>query len=233
VTFAREGARVLLIDCDLRRPRLHKLFRVSRAPGLVDLLRPPPEEPGGEADGESRPLQHAYSMLTDVARPYEPPGSGPANANGGVAANGNGHRPVATFPGGPDRPASFRNIRETSNARLWLLPCGALRRTTAETLKASAMRTLLGEFASEFDVIILDTPPALATADAVILAPVADDVLLVVRAAHTDRDAVDRARQQLSDAGGNVIGAVLNDPEGKVAGEAMRYYAYAEPAPVE
>jgi Mrp family chromosome partitioning ATPase len=95
------------------------------------------------------------------------------------------------------------------------------------------MRTLLGEFASEFDVIILDTPPALATADAVILAPVADDVLLVVRAAHTDRDAVDRARQQLSDAGGNVIGAVLNDPEGKVAGEAMRYYAYAEPAPVE
>jgi Mrp family chromosome partitioning ATPase/uncharacterized protein involved in exopolysaccharide biosynthesis len=232
VTFAREGARVLLIDCDLRRPRLHKLFRVSRAPGLVDLLRPP-EEPDEEADDESRPLQHAYSMLTDVARPYAPPTSTPADAKGGVAANGNGHRQLATFPGGPDRPASFRNIRETSNARLWLLPCGALRRTTAETLKASAMRTLLGEFASEFDVIILDTPPALATADAVILAPVADDVLLVVRAAHTDRDAVDRARQQLSDAGGNVIGAVLNDPEGKVAGEAMRYYAYAEPAPVE
>jgi len=232
VTFAREGARVLLIDCDLRRPRLHKLFRVSRAPGLVDLLRPSPEEENAGDEDESRPPQHAYSMLTDVARPHEPATAGAAATNGS-AANGNGHRPVAAFPGGPDRPASFRNIRETANPGLWLLPCGAIRQSTVETLKASAVRTLLSEYASEFDVIILDTPPALATADAVILAPVADDVLLVVRAAHTDRDAVDRARQQLSDAGGNVIGAVLNDPEGKLAGEGMRYYAYAEPAPTE
>jgi Mrp family chromosome partitioning ATPase/uncharacterized protein involved in exopolysaccharide biosynthesis len=232
VTFAREGARVLLIDCDLRRPRLHKLFRVSRAPGLVDLLRPAPtSQPDAHGDDESRPLQHAYSMLSDVARPYEPPTAddgGPA-----AAVNGNGHRPATASPIGAERPASFRNIRETSSPGLWLLPCGALRRSTTETLKASAVRTLLGEFANEFDVIILDTPPALASADAVILAPVANDVLLVVRAAHTDREAVDRARQQLSDAGGNVIGAVLNDPEGKVAGEGMRYYAYNEPVPTD
>jgi non-specific protein-tyrosine kinase len=232
VTFAREGARVLLIDCDLRRPRLHKLFRVSRAPGLVDLLRPAvPEEQDLRPDDERRPMEHTYSMLPDVAREYEPTVAEPADAvrNG----NGNGHRPAAASPAGAQRPASFRNIRETSSPGLWLLPCGTVRRSTAETLKASAMRTLLSELAGEFDVIILDTPPALASADAVILAPVANDVMLVVRAAHTDRDAVDRARQQLSDAGGNVIGAVLNDPEGKVAGDGMRYYVYGESAAAE
>jgi succinoglycan biosynthesis transport protein ExoP len=37
-TMARENQRVLLIDCDLRRPTLHKLSGVSSGPGLVDWL---------------------------------------------------------------------------------------------------------------------------------------------------------------------------------------------------
>jgi uncharacterized protein involved in exopolysaccharide biosynthesis/Mrp family chromosome partitioning ATPase len=38
LTLAQSGARVLLIDADLRRPRCHGIFRVPRAPGLVDHL---------------------------------------------------------------------------------------------------------------------------------------------------------------------------------------------------
>jgi capsular exopolysaccharide synthesis family protein len=38
VAFARQGKRVLLVDCDLRRPRLHTLFGVPRSPGFTDLL---------------------------------------------------------------------------------------------------------------------------------------------------------------------------------------------------
>jgi polysaccharide biosynthesis transport protein len=38
VTFARQGMRVLLIDADLRRPRLHHVFNVVRDPGLTDVL---------------------------------------------------------------------------------------------------------------------------------------------------------------------------------------------------
>jgi len=37
--FALEGQRVLLIDCDVRRTRLHRAFRVPRNPGLVQVLR--------------------------------------------------------------------------------------------------------------------------------------------------------------------------------------------------
>jgi capsular exopolysaccharide synthesis family protein len=36
---AFEGKRVLLIDCDLRRPRLHQVFRLPRQPGLAHVLR--------------------------------------------------------------------------------------------------------------------------------------------------------------------------------------------------
>lgn len=38
VVFARAGARTVLIDCDLRRPRLHRFFGLSSEPGLTDLV---------------------------------------------------------------------------------------------------------------------------------------------------------------------------------------------------
>ena len=36
---AEDGKKVLLIDADLRAPRLHKIFTLSRDPGLTDILR--------------------------------------------------------------------------------------------------------------------------------------------------------------------------------------------------
>ncbi|NLV24389.1 MAG: polysaccharide biosynthesis tyrosine autokinase [Deltaproteobacteria bacterium] len=38
IVLAQTGARVLLIDCDMRRPNQHKIFGVEAAPGLSDFL---------------------------------------------------------------------------------------------------------------------------------------------------------------------------------------------------
>ncbi|HKY98878.1 MAG TPA: polysaccharide biosynthesis tyrosine autokinase, partial [Gemmatimonadaceae bacterium] len=38
VSFAQQGMRVLLVDCDLRRSRLHRLFQLKREPGFSDLV---------------------------------------------------------------------------------------------------------------------------------------------------------------------------------------------------
>jgi len=38
VTFAQQGMRVLLIDCDMRKARLHNMFQVPREPGFSQLL---------------------------------------------------------------------------------------------------------------------------------------------------------------------------------------------------
>lgn len=231
VTFAREGARVLLVDCDLRRPRLHKMFQVSRAPGLVELLRPMElSVEAAELDVDvPQPLEHAYSMFPVISRDGEP-----TNGTGGTAAesagNGRGRKYVASAPAGPERSPHHPHVRETSYRGLFLLPCGTVEGSVAETLKAGTFRALLAELSDDFDVIMLDTPPTLVSADAVILAPVADDVLLVVQAGRTDRHAAERAQQQLTQAGGNVIGAVLNDPEGKVPHASMNYYSYGNPA---
>jgi capsular exopolysaccharide synthesis family protein len=38
VAFAQQGQRVLLIDCDLRRPRIHQVFGHAQIPGLTNAL---------------------------------------------------------------------------------------------------------------------------------------------------------------------------------------------------
>jgi capsular exopolysaccharide synthesis family protein len=38
VTFAQQGSRVLLVDCDVRRPRVHGVFHRPKEPGLTDVL---------------------------------------------------------------------------------------------------------------------------------------------------------------------------------------------------
>jgi capsular exopolysaccharide synthesis family protein len=38
VAFARGGKKVLLVDADLRKPRLHTYFNIDAAPGLCDVL---------------------------------------------------------------------------------------------------------------------------------------------------------------------------------------------------
>jgi capsular exopolysaccharide synthesis family protein len=37
-TFAQQGVRVVLVDCDLRRPRIHEVFGMDKEPGLSQLI---------------------------------------------------------------------------------------------------------------------------------------------------------------------------------------------------
>jgi capsular exopolysaccharide synthesis family protein len=117
-------------------------------------------------------------------------------------------------------------IRNTSINGLSVLTCGALPSNAANLLSSTRMRVLLQDLQAQYDIIVLDTPPVLATADAGIVASLTDGVLLVVRAGTTDRNAAQRAHQQLANVGARVIGTVLNDPGGEVAKEGDYYYPY-------
>jgi polysaccharide biosynthesis transport protein len=186
VTFAYDGLRVLLIDCDVRRPRLHGLFQVPRSPGLMDLLTPSYNGPDG-----------APSLTFDP-----------------TAGRTDSGRPITDV------------VRSTNVRGLSLLTCGTLPTNPSGLLSGVRMRVLLRELAKSFDLVILDTPPVLATADAGILASLADGVLLVVRAGQTDRVAAKRAHQQLVNVGARVVGTVLNDPGGEVSQYGDYYYPY-------
>jgi len=187
VTFAHDGLRVLLVDCDIRRPRLHRLFKVPRGPGLLDLLKPA----SGGTPGGVRALTFDHDASA----------GDPADALSAV-------------------------LRPTPIAGLTLLTCGAPPTNPTNLLSGVRMRALLQELVQRFDLVILDTPPVLATADAHILGALTDGVLLVVRAGETDRIAAQRAQLQLTQAGARLLGVVLNDPGGEVSREGYYYYPY-------
>jgi protein-tyrosine kinase len=61
------------------------------------------------------------------------------------------------------------------------------------------------------DFVLIDTPPVLAVADASILAPLVDGTVFVLDANHSSRSAMVQSRDQLENAGANVIGIVYNN----------------------
>jgi len=93
---------------------------------------------------------------------------------------------------------------------LALLPSGTAKRNPGELVLSSEWSSFLTEARQQFDYILVDTPPVLATDDAASLAPKVDGVLFVVRGSFTSarmaRGALDLLRQRHV----RVLGAIFN-----------------------
>jgi capsular exopolysaccharide synthesis family protein len=76
------------------------------------------------------------------------------------------------------------------------------------------------------DFVIIDTPPVLAVADASILAPLVDGTVFVMDADRSSRAALGQARDQLENAGANIIGAVYNNFQPGSSSYYPNYYTY-------
>jgi polysaccharide biosynthesis transport protein len=95
----------------------------------------------------------------------------------------------------------------------------------AELLGSDQMRSLIEQWRSEYDHIVIDTPPVLGLSDAVILSTMADAVLLVARCAKTSRQSLSRARDILARVNARTVGMVLNDLDLNSAAH-YGYYGY-------
>ncbi|MDQ3983051.1 MAG: polysaccharide biosynthesis tyrosine autokinase [Actinomycetota bacterium] len=109
---------------------------------------------------------------------------------------------------------------------LRLLPSGPVPHDPAELLGSEATRMILQQLAHAADFVLLDGPPILALADAIVLAPLTDGVLYIADAQKTGRSAVDHARQQLDQVQASVIGCVLNNFNPSKAGGYQYQYRY-------
>lgn len=114
-----------------------------------------------------------------------------------------------------------RVLRATDTERLTLLTCGSRERSNPKVIAGMGFPKLLTELRNRFDVIIVDTPPLGAGADAFALGVAAGNVLLVLRHAKTDLKMVQAKLDVLRRLPVRTVGAVLN---GIKAQGAFRYY---------
>jgi capsular exopolysaccharide synthesis family protein len=112
----------------------------------------------------------------------------------------------------------------TDVPNLWILPAGPIPPQPAELLGSTVMKDHLARWRTEFDHIIIDTPPCLSVTDAVVLSPEADRIILVVRAGKTTKVALRRACDLLLQVNARVMGIVLNALNMR-SGEGYYYYS--------
>jgi capsular exopolysaccharide synthesis family protein len=111
---------------------------------------------------------------------------------------------------------------------LTFIPAGAGGDNSSELAANHRMEKLVAALAPHFDWIMIDTPPALAFADAIDLARAADAVLLVARGATTTYDIAQRAQAAFSNS--RILGFVLNAVKNAPRNTSYYYgYYYGEP----
>jgi len=99
-------------------------------------------------------------------------------------------------------------LRTSSVSGLSIIPCGRTMTSPADLLAGQNFRTLLEELRSQFDLIILDTPPILPVPDAVTVAEQVDSFILLFRLSHTPQQLFRRAVDEIGER--KVLGVVLN-----------------------
>lgn len=165
VVFAQSGKRVIVVDCDLRHPRIHTCFRVNNRRGMSSLFSQSSER----------------------------------------------------FDGYPQR---------TQVENLTVIPSGYLPPNPAELLCSGKMHSILDVLSQYADMVLVDTPPILVVADAAVLAPTLDGVLLVVRPGKTSVHTLSQAIEQIHQVKANLVGVVLNGVDIRSSSYGYRYKGY-------
>ncbi|MDX1546412.1 MAG: AAA family ATPase [Rhodothermales bacterium] len=200
IVMAQAGRRTLLIDADLRRPQLHQIFGLEKENGLLELLARAPGRNGANGSQiDPDPWRTYVDNLFVIT------------AGSQVMAATMASKAARTLPEqgrGAESPGSF--IVNPS-----------------ELLGSEQMQDFLAAMREVFDIIIIDTPPVLAAADAAVLAARCDATIIVTRAGVTKEDELDITVEALDDVGATVIGILLNGFDLSMAyGHKYRYRHY-------
>ena len=111
--------------------------------------------------------------------------------------------------------------------RLHVITSGRTTSDPQELLASATMGALLDAVRTRYDLVLLDTPPVLPVADALVLARQADATVLVVRWEKTDRVAVQDALRRLRESRARIVGAVMTRVDLRAAAGAGGRMAYA------
>jgi capsular exopolysaccharide synthesis family protein len=101
-------------------------------------------------------------------------------------------------------------VQEIAGERLHVLTSGPRAMTPSELLGSTAMVELLEELEARYDLVIVDTPPALPVTDALLIAVNTGGTVVVTRLSHTNRSALKKTVDALRKVNANLLGIVGN-----------------------
>lgn len=121
-----------------------------------------------------------------------------------------------------------QSIKTTSIENLDIIARGQVPPNPSELLMHRRFKELLDWASSEYDLVIVDTPPVLAVTDPSIVGALAGTTLMVARFGQNTVKEIDVARDRFEKAGIEVKGVILNAVEKKASSSyGYGYYNYA------
>ena len=111
---------------------------------------------------------------------------------------------------------------------LFVINCGTIPPNPSELLSSKQMEEFLAELKRSYDMVLIDAPPVLPVADALIIAAKVEGTILVYRLGKIGRGVLKRAKTSLDNVQAQVWGIVLNDLKPEVSGFSAEshYYKY-------
>jgi capsular exopolysaccharide synthesis family protein len=164
IALSQTGAQVLIIDADMRKPKVHKVFSYENGIGLSNFL-------SGHGD------------LDSIVKKSEIP-------------------------------------------NLLYIPSGPIPPNPSELLGSNLFKRMLESLEGRFDHILLDSPPVLGFADAIVLASSVDGVILTALGGKTPRDTLERAKEALQQTQTKILGVVINRVDIRRSDYGYYYYRY-------
>jgi capsular exopolysaccharide synthesis family protein len=176
LALARAGQRTLIVDADLRRPRIHHIFELDNDKGLAPMVF-------GQMPGK------------DAVHTIQVP----------AVAGGKGCT-VSVMTSGRSSTGAF------------------------DAIQSPSLADAIGDLARSYDRVIIDSPPVLSVSDPLLLAPLVDGVVLIVATGTVTGADAKRAKDQLEQAGGRILGVVMNRFDENLHGAGFHpYHGYYDP----
>jgi tyrosine-protein kinase Etk/Wzc len=120
---------------------------------------------------------------------------------------------------------TFEDIVKTPGLEnISIIPTGHLPFNPVDILDSKELKNLIDKLKSQFDVVLIDSPPVLPVTDASILAPKVDTVVIVYEMGRMSREALLRTKVQLQSVGAKISGIILNNTNPHT--EAITTYPY-------
>lgn len=132
---------------------------------------------------------------------------------------------LTNYLSGEVKPADV--AQKTDIDRLYVISSGPIPPNPAELLSGGKMTDLVSLGASRFDYVVIDSPPVLGLADALILADISQATLLVACANSTRTGAIEAGLKRLQHSRAHILGTVLTKYEMNKSGYGYNYnYSY-------
>ncbi|MCP3953138.1 MAG: AAA family ATPase [Desulfobacterales bacterium] len=179
LSMAQLGKKVLLVEADLRKPVIHKMFGINRIPGLTDYIL------------GNYTWQEIRHTITDVM--------------------------LGDF--------ELEEILRTPGLdNLNIITAGTNPPNPAEILRSERFKDFLSAAYKQYDMIFIDAPPVLPVADATEISTLVDGILMVYTVGKIGRGVLKRAKVNLDNVGGKVVGIILNNVKPEAGPDYFKYH---------